>query len=142
MRVPYHYNDADYLKSFRVQTGSGGASIYSGARRQRGGSILGTAFRFLSRYAFPVLKNLFLPATSIVGNAYNDVKQNKASWGDALKTSVKKELVGSGLSDLKRRAYKRKTNVLRVQQQHHQKKKKSQRKPRSQKIQSRLQALM
>jgi len=102
MRHFYEAHDPDYLHAFRSQIGHGGIPVFSGARRQRGGSILGTAFRFLSRYAFPVLKNALIPAARVAMGAHELVRDNKTSWSDALKTSVKKELGGAGLADLKR----------------------------------------
>ena len=113
MRVQYQYSDADFLKAFQVQSGNGGIPVFSGSRRQRGGGILGTAFKFLSRYAIPVIKNMFIPtAARVVSSAYDDVKDNKNTWGSALKTSLKKELVGSGLTDIKRRGRKRKATQI------------------------------
>lgn len=94
MRTPFYYDNAQFINAFR-QKGSG-FNVYSGSRRFRGGSILGTTFKFLARYGLPVLKKIIGPARNIVSRALEDVRTNKTPFKQAISTSARKELFGSG----------------------------------------------
>ena len=110
MRTKYTYNDADYLRTF--QTGGGGVPfMFSGARRQGGGGLLGSAFKFISRYAIPVIKHAVIPTAKTLARTYTDVKDGKMQWENALKQNAIKSFSGKGLTDIKSGRNKRSAAV-------------------------------
>lgn len=87
----------DYIRDFysHPQTG-GGFSVYTGTRRQLGGSFLSG----LARIALPILKFLGARALNIGKNVATDVVVNKKPFTESIKThakdEVKKVLTGRG----------------------------------------------
>ena len=115
MRVPYHHDYDSYRHAVKMQAG-GGMDYFKGVNRQyNGDGFMGSAFKFLSKYAFPVVKNILFPAAKrAVFSAQNDVTTNKSQWKDALKKSMKSEFLGqtgSGFRDIIRPGMKRGASV-------------------------------
>lgn len=90
----------DYVKEFYSQPQAGGGfSVYSGTRRQIGGSFLSG----LARFALPILKFLGRKALNIGKNVATDVIVDKKP----LKQSVETRIVEEAKKTLKGRGVKR-----------------------------------
>src|SRR5271154_6104184 len=103
MRGPFYPSDDDYIKAFRHrQQVGGGIPVYGGVRRQRGAGILGSAFKFLSKYALPIFRKIIYPAASrVFKKTRADVSQqipiggdSRAAWRAGLKKNLRAELLG------------------------------------------------
>jgi len=98
MRQPFVYNDAEFLRAMQGR----GNVFYSGARRQRGGSILGTVFKFMQNYGMPVASKLLAPIAKSLYGTHKAMKNENKDFGTALSESVGRSFGGRGLTDLKR----------------------------------------
>lgn len=99
----------DYIKDFysHPQTG-GGFSVYTGTRRQVGGSFLSG----LARLALPILKFLGARALNIGKNVATDVIVNKKPVGSAFKSRAVEE-VGNVLKG-KGRKRRRRPKIMHI----------------------------
>lgn len=82
----------DTIRDFYSQPQTGnGLAVFSGSRRQMGGSFLSG----LARYALPVLKFLGGKALNIASNVAADVITDKKPLGQSLKRRAKEEIVST-----------------------------------------------
>lgn len=82
----------DIIKDFYSQPQSGlGLAVYSGTRRQLGGSFLSG----LARFALPILKKLGGKALGIASRVASDVVTNKQPFKESLKRHAKEEFLNT-----------------------------------------------
>jgi len=83
---------ADIIKDFYSQPQSGlGLPVFSGTRRQLGGSFLSG----LARFALPILKKLGGKALGVVGRVASDVISDKKPFRESLKRRAKEEFINT-----------------------------------------------
>ena len=103
IRVPYNYRQGHNTGSARK------LPVFIGARRQRGGGILGSVFRTIGRLAMPALKYLFPTMKAVAGDVMSgrNIKQSIVDHGSkALIGAVHKGVDAAG-NIIKKRATER-----------------------------------